>query len=1228
MKRNLLLLGLFALMAIFVTPQKAFAQTDTLLFENFEGVTHAFTIVNGSQSNKWHVGTAVANSGSKSAYISNDSGVSNTYYTNYSSKVHMYKNVVFPASTTPHELKFNWRAQGEKSYDFLRISLIKVTTTPTAGSSLAEQNQIGTDYCMGGATTWNDVVITIPANVTDTTMRLVFTWHNDGSQGTQPPAALDNIVLVTIPPLAKSVACTAGQLKNLLTSAERNATDLTITGTIDARDVAFMRDSMPYLSTLNMGSASIVAYSGTGGTISSSSSYPANTMPANSFYTTSRSKTSLTTVTLPTNLTGIGNNAFHGCTGLSGNLILPIGITSIGTYAFNGCSGLSGSFTLPTGLTSISAYAFYGCRGLSGSLTLPTGITSIGAYAFYGCSGFTGNLILPIGITSIGNYAFRGCSGFKGTLTLPAELTKISDYAFYGCSGLSGNLTLPTGITSIGSYAFYDCSGFTGNLTFTENVTSIGSNAFRGCSGFKGTLTLPTGITSISESAFYGCSGLSGNLILPTGITSIGSNAFRGCSSFTGNLTLPAGLTKISESAFYGCKGFTGNLSLPIGITSIGDDAFRACSGFTGNLILPENLTSIGEYAFYGCSGFDGGLSLPAKLTSIGSYAFRECSNLTGNLILPENLTSIGNYAFYGCSGLNGNLSLPIGVTGILSNTFYGCSGFTRLSLHAGIVSIDDNAFSGCSGLEEIVNVNLQPITINANVFADVKKDSCELKVRNGALDAYQTADVWKDFSNIIGSGVGFDVRSTSFGSVNSSIKPDSIYPIGTQVTFTAIPLSSRGTFASWRDRSGVLISTTNPLVISLTQDTMLIAEFTPPLSTVLIFEDFENATHSLDSIVNGTQKNKWHVGMATANGSSKSIYISNDSGVSNAYSTDNSSTVHFYRSITLPSSTPHLLTFDWKIEGEGSYDYLQVFLVRSNTIPVAGTELTTNRIGDTRYHLGGADTWNTASITIPAFATDTTVRLVFSWRNDGSQGKQPPAAIDNIVIWKSFDVDVNAADTTLGTVAGVGKYPYGDSATVTASPKDGYRLGSWTVNGVVVSRANPYTFEVKQGTTLTANFVEDIDFAIAHSANPSHAGTVSGGGNHSNEMEITVTATPNTGFVFTNWTENGTVVSTKANYTFVVTEDRVLVANFDVYTSVVTDNAPEVKIYPNPSNGLVNVEVAEKSTVRIYDMLGKQIATYDVEAHSEISLGRASGIYFIHVESNGKTATHKVIVQ
>ena len=69
--------------------------------------------------------------------------------------------------------------------------------------------------------------------------------------------------------------------------------------------------------------------------------------------------------------------------------------------------------------------------------------------------------------------------------------------------------------------------------------------------------------------------------------------------------------------------------------------------------------------------------------------------------------------------------------------------------------------------------------------------------------------------------------------------------------------------------------------------------------------------------------------------------------------------------------------------------------------------------------------------------------------------------------------------------------------------------------------------------------------YTITLSANPTIGGTVSGGGTYQQGQSCTATATANSGYTFTNWTENGNQVSTNVNYTFYVNGNRTLVANF-----------------------------------------------------------------------------------
>lgn len=155
--------------------------------------------------------------------------------------------------------------------------------------------------------------------------------------------------------------------------------------------------------------------------------------------------------------------------------------------------------------------------------------------------------------------------------------------------------------------------------------------------------------------------------------------------------------------------------------------------------------------------------------------------------------------------------------------------------------------------------------------------------------------------------------------------------------------------------------------------------------------------------LLNGTQTNKWVRGNATGN-PAQSLYISNDNGVTNAY-THTTSTVQAYRDITIPNGTTiATFSFDWKGQGEGTtfkYDYLQVWLVRSDFLPTPGTLITAGagRVLIGQYNLQGTwQSYSNANLNLSAYA-GTIMRLVFEWRNDGGGGTQPPAAIDNIVL-------------------------------------------------------------------------------------------------------------------------------------------------------------------------------------------------------------------------------------
>lgn len=102
------------------------------------------------------------------------------------------------------------------------------------------------------------------------------------------------------------------------------------------------------------------------------------------------------------------------------------------------------------------------------------------------------------------------------------------------------------------------------------------------------------------------------------------------------------------------------------------------------------------------------------------------------------------------------------------------------------------------------------------------------------------------------------------------------------------------------------------------------------------------------------------------------------------------------------------------------------------------------------------------------------------------------------------------------------------------------------TPNGGDWKLANPTPGEANPSTGEDIPDVETpVNYTITVSANPSNGGTVTGGGTYQQGQTCTVTAIANEAYTFTNWTENGSQVSEDAIYTFVVTSNRTLIANF-----------------------------------------------------------------------------------
>ena len=206
------------------------------------------------------------------------------------------------------------------------------------------------------------------------------------------------------------------------------------------------------------------------------------------------------------------------------------------------------------------------------------------------------------------------------------------------------------------------------------------------------------------------------------------------------------------------------------------------------------------------------------------------------------------------------------------------------------------------------------------------------------------------------------------------------------------------------------------------------------------------------------------------------------------------------------------------------------------------------------------------------------------------------------------YAINASANPAAGGSVDGAGNYNYGATATLTANANEGYTFTNWTKNGTQVSTSSTYTFTVEEAGEYVANFTLN-SYTINATANPTAGGTVSGAGNYDYGTNATLTATANTGYTFTNWTKNGTEVSTNASYTFTVTEAANYVANF-------TLNSYTINASADPTEG---------GTVT-------GAGTYNHFGSATLTATPAAGYAFINWTKNGTvvstTSTYTFIVE
>jgi hypothetical protein len=165
---------------------------------------NGWTVANeGNGVVNWVVGTAV-NSGAitgNAAYISLDGGETNSYVGISGARtVFFYRDIAIPAGQTNIALTFDWKSVGTSS------STWQVFAAPTSYTPVGLDTQMSVPATIPGASSvaYGSVnAVTqkgfgfIPPSFAGTTVRLIFMWSNSNGGGANPPAAIDNISLVS-----------------------------------------------------------------------------------------------------------------------------------------------------------------------------------------------------------------------------------------------------------------------------------------------------------------------------------------------------------------------------------------------------------------------------------------------------------------------------------------------------------------------------------------------------------------------------------------------------------------------------------------------------------------------------------------------------------------------------------------------------------------------------------------------------------------------------------------------------------------------------------------------------------------------------------------------------------------------------------------------------------------------------------------------------------------------
>ena len=649
-------------------------------------------------------------------------------------------------------------------------------------------------------------------------------------------------------------------------------------------------------------------------------------------------------------------------------------------------------------------------------------------------------------------------------------------------------------------------------------------------------------VTTIGQDAFKSCSMLTG-VIIPNTVTMLKGNPFKDCYNL-GSIAVEEGnmvydsregcnaiINTTTNTLVAGCK----NTNVPNTVSQIGDYAFYGAD-YLRSIEIPSGVTSIGSYAFYSCEYLKS-VTISNTVVSIGSYAFRYSDYLT-EVIFEENsqLKTIGSEAFYDCDGLT-NIEIPSSVTLIGEYAFYSCSNLTSVYCYAENV----------------------PST-GGSAFSDVPSHMV-IHVPANSVDKYKAANPWKNYV----------IAALATNNINVTVNPaNSGYIIGAGACYknkkaTLTANSNPGyKFVNWTEYGNV-VSTDSEYSFNVTEDRTLMANY-EILFTHWTADDSSFANNmSLIGLVqiDGVNQNSTSLEIGAfcgeeVRGSNLIQYIPalDKYLVFLTIHGDNENdeiSFRLYNHETeeeLDLRSPEAITFTVNgTLGSITSPYVLNFSNMVNVTASVNPEIAGSISGAGEYAINDIVTLTATANEGYQFINWTEEGTIVSEETEYSFTVMESRELVANFELLTYNVTASANPAEGGSISGAGVYTHGETATLSATSNEGYQFINWTEEGTVVSEESEYSFTVAEARELVANF-ELLTYNVTANANPAEGGSISGSRVYTHGETATLSATSNEGYQFINWTEEGTVVSEEAEYSFTVTESRELVANFNCVQS------------------------------------------------------------------------------